>query len=1548
MEYYFIIFFIYKIVFISASIPNWNLDSLSVDLFTSSSTETYEYILQTRGNYVLKKEITKTNGKLTSVNKLTFNLHDPWVTRTVEFDGIESDYHWELGVERLVCPKGKFHPYNFYDNSYIIPPYFVEQGDWDLSCYKHDTGYFLLFYSNNGDYSLYYKKGDNAIARSPALSFDVFSYKFPEYESKGHNYAYKFPSIQERDGNLLVSGYGLTMNPAESQINGQEPNKNTVLTKAKSHTQAYIDDNYYFYYFTYNNVSDFSSGYSTNYLNLGSNNYAESFNPTKNDESPLSFVDNVEILEMKFISGTRDIYYKLFNKDKNTTYFGLVDIKENKVLYNIEADDVTFIPDSNGQMIAITPTSIYKVCKVKVGDSCSDLSECPNLLLDPDGNKCQANCDEGKIKSMPEGICIDKNLCDLNIYILNEDETECGLCKYFYPDGAKYRLISTSQCIDEIPNNSEYYNEYQKLLKCKTNYHLEGYQCLPDSCYELCETCSAVSNDINAQKCITCKAGYVLEDDENCVIQKTVTTIITTIPTTIVTTIPTTIITTIPTTIITTIPTTIITTIPTTIITTVPTTIITTIPTTIPTTIITTIPTTITTTIPTTITTTIPTTFITTIPTTISTTIATTIITTIPTTIITTIPTTIFTTIPTTIITTIPTTIITSIPTTVIFEECEDEKCLTCSDESNYFGLCLSCNEAKGYKKINYTTVLTEFYDCILNTSSKISKFFFNETTQEYRPCYKTCKKCLIGGDEYANHCLECELGYMFRPGDNPYNNCVVYSNFYYITPYDQYKALNTLQCPDESKYLVRNGDKNYCIYDCKADDTYKYLYNGECLKECPPDTINQNYVCKEIIDGCNLGEIQMDNKNNITQETTEVLIKTYISEFNYTNKHVSLHTNKNYQIIIYKDRDCISELSLEMPKVDFKDCYDKVKRVYQIEEDLIITIIDKKDKTNEKTYYSFFHPLSGRKLDAEDICKNETIAVTKNLTSKLSENEEKFELQTYLSEQGINIFDMNDPFYTDLCYDFDNPSDKDIPLGERITSVYPDVSLCDEGCQMDGIDLNTMTALCNCKFNDIANNNIIKDNAILESVVGEVFDIINSSNILVMTCYDYILDHFSNSIGGIISIVALAGHLVCSIFYFIYGSSQIKLYIYNIHQNFVSFMEKAGTQIKDSPPKRNIHNEKLQDRIKNNKKAVRFNEPLNNNNNNKRPHSPRLDSKSTIDKRKIRIDKPPLIDYDAKSTAKEIIMYRAKSSKQMQENLEKKTKKEKSEKNSEKPIKKNIEEFSLISLKSKKKSKNKIKDKYTKINIDTSSALENDEDYRKFFDEYLATSLDDLEYDDAIIKDQRTFCEYLSESLKEKQMIAFTFIASDPLKIRMIKIMLFILNVILYFVVIGLFYSEEYITLLYNLDDDEENFFSYIPRSIDKYIYTTLVSIIIGYLMDCFFVEEKKLKGILKREKDDLVILRREINAFLKGIIKRYMILMILILVILLLSFYYLLCFNYVYPKTQVEWVKSSITILIIMQLLSALKCVLETSLRFLSFKCKSEKLYKISRLLD
>ena len=222
------------------------------------------------------------------------------------------------------------------------------------------------------------------------------------------------------------------------------------------------------------------------------------------------------------------------------------------------------------------------------------------------------------------------------------------------------------------------------------------------------------------------------------------------------------------------------------------------------------------------------------------------------------------------------------------------------------------------------------------------------------------------------------------------------------------------------------------------------------------------------------------------------------------------------------------------------------------------------------------------------------------------------------------------------------------------------------------------------------------------------------------------------------------------------------------------------------------------------------------------------------------------------------------------------------------------------------------------------------------------------MEFDDAIVLEKRKFSEHLVEGLKEKQMICNTFLAIDDLKPRSIKIMVLILNVILYFVVNGLFFSESVIHELYEVDENEENFFSYFPRSIERIVYCTIVSIVIGMITDFFFVQQIKVKGIFIREKEDPKVLKEKIVELINEIKKRNFAFIITVSVILLFSFFYLLCFNYVYPYSQIEWIKSSITIIIIMQLLSALKCLLESGLRYLSFKLNSEKLFKIGKILE
>jgi hypothetical protein len=101
-------------------------------------------------------------------------------------------------------------------------------------------------------------------------------------------------------------------------------------------------------------------------------------------------------------------------------------------------------------------------------------------------------------------------------------------------------------------------------------------------------------------------------------------------------------------------------------------------------------------------------------------------------------------------------------------------------------------------------------------------------------------------------------------------------------------------------------------------------------------------------------------------------------------------------------------------------------------------------------------------------------------------------------------------------------------------------------------------------------------------------------------------------------------------------------------------------------------------------------------------------------------------------------------------------------------------------------------------------------------------------------------------------------------------------------------------------------------------------------------------------KKKEDKLILRYEMSVLLKSIFNKIKILIIITYIITIFSLYYLSCFNNVYPNIKLEWILSSILIIIIVQILPFAFSFLETIIRFISIKCESEKLFKLSLLFS
>ena len=846
----------------------------------------------------------------------------------------------------------------------------------------------------------------------------------------------------------------------------------------------------------------------------------------------------------------------------------------------------------------------------------------------------------------------------------------------------------------------------------------------------------------------------------------------------------------------------------------------------------------------------------------------------------------------------------------ITVDEDSDEKYfnfiyLKSSNQNNNDHSQTSCKE--GYVPV-YINQMVDYTKCF-NKLEKYEGIYYNNIFDMFIPCFENCKYCNKGGTSNENNCLECASGYAKHPLDGRLENfnCVAKCYYsYYFSFTGVYTCTTGPTCPLEYRYYI--NERKQCIDACKNDALFKYTYNGNCLKECPSGFISdENGICiQEDVnaDKCTLSKKEAKLNNDSDTEGLNILVRNYYEEFYYTDKHVSeFNSSGNYNITIYIEKNCLTELNLNFPVIDFGSCYNKVQKESGLNQSLIVVLMKKYNKTLERSSssYSLYNPLDGTKLDAANICKDEKIIVENSVLDILQESGIDFNFIKYLTDQNINIFDSEGAFYTDICYEFNSPVNRDITLEDRLKEFYPNISLCDEGCQSKGVNLTNMKAICSCTFTDITGGG---------SGIGifkEYLEIISSSNIQVLKCMKYMFKKFDSSVGGFLMIFCIIIIIFMALIFYNKDIDIIKIYIIG---KTTLYIRNINESLEEEDKKSNMSNESDDNKISNSKIKS----------NNKSKNGSGSISSSTNRQRSKKSNLDQSEESSDRKSNNILVVNKINGSKEM---------------------------FSLNNKSNFLKNKNNNKSsKYIDMKNNKYLDINNkklDEDFNK----YLSPNVDDQEFEDIIIQDKRTFKEYFWDSLNEKQLFVNTFNYKDNFRPTSIKMVLFILTLVLYITINGLFYGEDEISEIYHIKGNDP-FFGFFKRSITRYIYSAVVGVIIGVIIDLFFVQEKKLKSIFRREKRNVVNLKIQITILTKEIIIRYIMFLIFVLVLFIFIMFYLLCFNYVYPHTQGDWIKSSIFLIIIMQILSVLIALIQTCLRFFSFIFKNEKIFRLSKLLD
>ena len=504
--------------------------------------------------------------------------------------------------------------------------------------------------------------------------------------------------------------------------------------------------------------------------------------------------------------------------------------------------------------------------------------------------------------------------------------------------------------------------------------------------------------------------------------------------------------------------------------------------------------------------------------------------------------------------------------------------------------------------------------------------------------------------------------------------------------------------------------------------------------------------------------------------------------------------------------------------------------------------------------------------------------------------DEKTISLYQSLSNSNYNLFDIHDPFFTDICSTYTTENGTDVSLNDRQKELFipkGNISLCQNGCSFKYYNITTKKAKCNCEpqFN-ITEIDFEKIKFSSNLIVNTFLITFKYSNIKVMKCFKFVID--SNTIfknyGRIIMTFIIFLFLILTFTFIVKDRKNIDIFITSTVQNKLKGIKNEKTMIKNqlnSKKSNNKSNIKTKINIKPKSKEKKFLKT------NKKIHSPikkKINKRLIAKKEKIKSNNSKSKSNDAYKTNLSSLSKLYRSKKNININII--------------PINSIINNNRIKKTNGRRKNKNK--NKSPKINI------QNNKKKNNYSNSQIFINLNDqekntLSYEKALIYDKRTYFQYYCSLLRKKQLILFTFLPANDYNLITIKITLFLLSFSLYFSINGLFFSDDSMHKVF------KNNGSYnLKFRIPQLIYSTLISSVINILLKLLSLTEQNIIK-LKNETKFIQMMKNSKNVK-SQICTKHFVFFILSAFLLLFFWYFITCFCGVYINTQLILIKDSI----------------------------------------
>ena len=371
----------------------------------------------------------------------------------------------------------------------------------------------------------------------------------------------------------------------------------------------------------------------------------------------------------------------------------------------------------------------------------------------------------------------------------------------------------------------------------------------------------------------------------------------------------------------------------------------------------------------------------------------------------------------------------------------------------------------------------------------------------------------------------------------------------------------------ETSSYLGEFNSRTTEITNAETEvSTYirtSEITNINSVSETNPQTEVSTYL-----DEVNNPDTDYDSQNevssNLIEETSNINEKPNLDNEEILKEVIldkkPLITENGTTLHGYSVEENIDDLIKQFPNLTFVylgDCGEKLKNAYGLSsnEKLLVLIEDKpnQDNSNSINIFNFDVYLeNGTQLKDLSACNDVKVTVSSNIKDTESV---KLEKASEFKDLGYDIYNKSDAFYTDNCAAASD-NGNDITLSDRKKNFYPNVTICNDGCEYNSVDYENQRFLCDCSVDENNLENNEEQNVEEESYIDYFLSLINYK---IIVCYKlfFQFSSFYYNAGFYISFSTLFIFLILMIVFWIKGIQKIRIIFYENIPNFSKLKEE-------------------------------------------------------------------------------------------------------------------------------------------------------------------------------------------------------------------------------------------------------------------------------------------------------------------------------------------------------------------------------------------------------